>query len=100
MTDETPPLPETWQSLLDEPTLRALFDNIGGHAELLDVRTKGGETAMSGVSVTDLNALHDALLDGSLFGVLLKYRHDGAEWWDTLTRTPQGIQLFRIKPPA
>ncbi len=99
--NEQPPLPQTWQSILDEPTLRALFADIAGCTEVLDVRTKGGETSMSDAAgAGDLETLRDGLLDGRLWGVLIRYRHEDEEWWDTLTRTPEGIQLFRIQPPG
>jgi hypothetical protein len=44
-----------------------------------------------------LEQARQLLLEGRARGIQIRYHYDGADWWDTLMRTPQGIRLVRIR---
>ncbi len=83
-------------AILDRETVDRLFFDIAHAAELLGVTTKGGAETMAGSESQDLEAARRALHERRVFGVQLRYRHAGTEWWDTLMATPHGIRLIRI----
>ena len=89
------PLPDLHQSELDEATLRQLFDDVRAHTELMEVIPKHAATGY----VPEIAAITLAeglafLLTGGVRALQLRYRHDGAVWWDTLMPTPHAT--FRI----
>jgi hypothetical protein len=94
---ENPPLPQLQNAVLDAETLEQLARDLTSFAQVDEVLLKGGSTAMtSGRSVSLAEAL-EALRQGRVLGVQVRYRYDGTSWWDTLLRTPQGIRLVRIE---
>ena len=100
-----PPLPELHQGELDEPGLRQLFQDLEHHAEVLSVNAKSTSTATAGrerLSTADGLAL---LLHRAGTALQVRYRHDGAEWIDTLMERPAGWRIVRMRtghaaPPA
>jgi hypothetical protein len=92
------PLPELQEALLDERTLDQLFFDVKHAAELLGVSFKGGEQERAASSGATLEQAREALREGWVLGVQLRYRFRGREWWDTLLRTDQGVRLVRIAP--
>lgn len=92
-----PPLPDLNEALLDEETVQALFRDLAACAEILEVVPKiADRTEVTGakVSLAEGQAL---LAEGRARGLQVRYRFEGAEWWDTLLRTPRGIRLVRIR---
>jgi hypothetical protein len=39
----------------------------------------------------------EQLSSGTALGAQLRYSYKGADWWDTLLRTPNGFRLVRIE---
>lgn len=91
----TEPLPELHQGELDEGTLRALFDDLERHTEVLDVLVKGAGYANE--APVPLREAQAALTSGAVRGVQVRYRWDGAEWRDTLMRTAGGVRVVRMR---
>jgi hypothetical protein len=93
-------LPELQDALLDAPTVEQLFLDIRHASELLGVSLKGGAEARASelASSDPLAHAQEALRQGSVLGVQLRYRHRGREWWDTLLRVSGGVRLVRIAP--
>lgn len=90
-------LPPVQEAILDEATLDRLFFDVAHGAELVEVVTKGGAEAYAGEpGAPDLSRAREALRSGRAFGVQLRYRFGGTEWWDTLMRVPGGVRLVRI----
>lgn len=84
-------------AILDEATLDRLFDDVATSAELLEIAFKGGSEAMTPEpTAASLASARRALRDGAVFGVQLRYRFAGTEWWDTLMPTRNGVRLVRI----
>lgn len=84
-------------TILDEATVDSLFFDVAHAGELLEVVLKGTPVGMtpdpSGVS---LDAARVALRERQVFGVQLRYRYAGSEWWDTLMVVRDGVRLVRI----
>lgn len=91
-------LPELHQGVLDPETLDRLVLDIETCTELLEVIPKFGSDSYVGEGeVIDLKTAMSMLQAGELRGVQVRYKHDGAQWWDTLMGTPQGIRIVRIR---
>jgi hypothetical protein len=94
MTDSAP-LPDLHEAEIDEATLRQLFDDVAAHTELLEVIPKQSAAAyVPEIPAITLAEGLDLLLASGVRALQLRYRHDGAVWWDTLMPTPH--QTFRV----
>lgn len=90
-------IPDLHEGLLDDATLDALFADIECAAELLGVSVKGGAKTMADESVASLAHARELLRAGTVRGVQLRYQFQGAQWWDTLLRTQNGVRLVRVR---
>lgn len=93
------PLPDLHQAELDEATLRQLFDDVIAHTELMEVVPKhAAEGYVPEMPSITLGEGLDLLLGGGVRALQLRYRHDGAVWWDTLMPTHGGtFRMVRIR---
>jgi hypothetical protein len=92
-----PPLPEVFESVLSWATLDDLLRDISVATEVLGIMVKGHPLAHAGHIGADLAAARSALRDGSAIAVQIRYRHQGAEWRDTLMRVGNGVRVVRIQ---
>lgn len=94
-------LPDLQQSILDREALEQLVVDIKSLTEVIEVIPKGkvdGYVAEPGTTGgLDLDLARDLLLAGQIHGLQIRYIHDGAQWWDTLLRVPEGIKIVRIR---
>lgn len=92
------PLPTLQETVLDDARLDDLFADVAREAELLEIVFKGGAEAHAPEPDprAPLAAARAALRDRTVFGVQLRYVHDGVEWWDTLMLVPGGTRLVRM----
>lgn len=90
-------LPDLQQADLDEATLADLFRDVELAAELIGVTRKDAPEVRATEEPLTLAEAHDLLRTGRTRSIQLRYRHDGAQWWDTLTRTPNGVRLVRVR---
>lgn len=91
-----PKLPALQQTLLDAPTLEALFRDLAQCTQILAVIPKGAPQAYATDRGIDLDAARTGLASGVYRGVQVRYRYDRQEWCDTLIATPGGVKLVRI----
>ena len=91
---ETLPIHE---GILDEATLDQLFSDITQCTQLIEVMVKHDPRAYTPETSFTLDDARRMLNDGSARGVQLRYTYNGAQWWDTLMRTPSGVRLVRIQ---
>lgn len=92
---ETPPLPDLHQSEIDDATLRQLFEDVGTHAEVLEIIPKHAPGYVpEHPGILQLDEAFQLLVSRAVRGLQLRYRHAGKTWWDTLMPLPGG--LFRI----
>ena len=102
MSDELNPgdddrLREFHDAFIDPATLEQLFDDIEGAAEVLAVLIKGGGRERAHGGTLSLDEGREIFLSKKARGLQIRYRYDGAEWWDTLMHTPSGIRIIRIE---
>lgn len=96
-TTAPPALPPVHEGSLDEATLDALFRDVAAAATLLAVVVKRGRAAEPPRSPGALEDARAALRSGAVRAVQLRYRHEGREWWDTIsTSAPGRWRLVRI----
>lgn len=92
-------LPELQDAMLDDTSLGLLLSDLSEHAEVLEIRTKGGATATA-EQVSDLTSAASLLKAGAVRAIQLTYVFDGEVWTDTLMRTPAGVRLVRMAAPV
>jgi hypothetical protein len=101
MSDTPSPLnlPALQQTLLDPPTLAALFRDLAACTQIAAVLPKfAGQSAHAhtGSATITLDAAREGLADGTLRGAQIRYRYQDQVWCDTLMARPDGIRLVRI----
>ncbi|MBS0657052.1 MAG: hypothetical protein JSR82_02250 [Verrucomicrobia bacterium] len=96
--NDSPPLPELRQATLDATGLATLLSDLALCTEVLAVLPKSAARELSSERPLALAEASEALQAGRLRGVQVRYRFDGAEWWDTLiTAGPSAWRLVRIR---
>lgn len=85
-----PALPPVHEGTLDDETLDALFADVASAATLLAVIVKRGRAAEPPRSPAALEDARVALRAGAVRAVQLRYRHEGREWWDTISSSAPG----------
>lgn len=90
-------LPDLQQAELDEASLADLFRDVELAAELIAVTRKDGPEARACETSLTLAEAHDLLRTGRTRSIQIRYRYQGAQWWDTLLRTPTGVRLVRVR---
>lgn len=101
MSDTPSPLnlPALQQTLLDPPTLAALFRDLAACTQVAAVLPKyAGQPAQThtGSDTITLDAAQEGLANGTLRGAQIRYRYENQVWCDTLMVRPDGIRLVRI----
>lgn len=101
MTTPNDELPELHQSVLDPDTVRQLIADVSTLTEIIEVIPKGkvdGYVDEPGSGSTmNIELGRDLLLAGEIRGLQIRYRHQGAQWWDTLIALPEGFRIVRIQ---
>jgi hypothetical protein len=92
-----PPLPVLHEALLDEVQLRDLFSDLQLVAEVLEVRTKGTDTAHSTAIGYPLFELANRLWSSEIPAAQIVYTHEGRTWVDTLMRHARGVKVVRMQ---
>jgi hypothetical protein len=90
-------MPEVYEGALDEEGLERLFAEVGQGAELLEVLLKGGDQERARGAGATLAQARAMLWAREVGAVQLRYRYEGAQWWDTLMRTAEGARLVRVR---
>ena len=91
-------MPELNTGLLDLAQVEQLLGDIEACAQITEIIPKHG--ARSQVSETAGITLGDArqlLRERSIRGLQLRYRYEGADWWDTLMVAGEQFRLVRIR---
>ncbi len=90
-------LAELHQAELDEATVDQLFTDIAALTQVIEVLPKYQSQVYAPDTPITLEDARELLRIGAVRGVQVRYRHDGAQWWDTLMRTPTGVRVVRIR---
>lgn len=91
-------MPDLNQATLDWPGVEALLRDIAACAEVTEIIPKA--LAQGYVTEGVVLTLADArrmLEERAVRGLQIRYRYDGADWWDTLMVLPEGWRLVRIR---
>lgn len=98
MQSAADPLPDLHQATLDCATVGQLFCDIEACAQVAELIPKFSARAHvpSGSALT-LAEARTLLLTRQLRAVQIRYRYDGADWWDTIQALPEGFRLVRVR---
>lgn len=91
------PLPELNEAMLDSETLGRLFRDLSQCAEVVEVIPKFADRRMVEERRLTLEDARLLLESRAVRGVQVRYRYQGADWWDTLMVTGSGVRLVRIR---
>jgi len=91
-------LPPVHVAEIDHDKLRELFADVEALGEHLEIVLKRvTEAHVERVPYVSLAEALEELSSGTALGAQLRYSYKGADWWDTLLRTPDGFRLVRIQ---
>lgn len=90
-------LREFHEAFVDPATLERLFVDLEGAAEVLAVLVKGGGRDRAHGGTLTLEEGRQLFVARKIRGLQIRYRYQGAEWWDTLMHTPKGVRVVRIE---
>ena len=96
--DGAPKLPDLNQATLDWAGVEVLLRDIAACTQVTEIIPKAlaqGYVA-DGVALTLADARR-LLEERAVRGLQIRYRYDGADWWDTLMVLPEGWRLVRIR---
>lgn len=93
-----PELPTLHSTLLDAAQVGQLLADIDTCAELVEIRPKYSRQDYvqdrANLTLSEARAL---LASGAVRGLQLRYRYDGADWWDTLLAADDRFRVVRIR---
>jgi hypothetical protein len=98
-SDDAPPqLPALHTTVLDAAQVEQLLSDIEACTELVEILPKyaaqGRVSDAAGVSLAEARTL---LATRAVRGLQLRYRYEGADWWDTLIMAVEGYRVVRIR---
>lgn len=95
--DEPIEPPRMSDAVLDEEELRALWRDLRLLGTVDEVVVKAGAGRVEEAGSYTLDDAERMIRERSVRGVQVRYRHDGAVWWDTLMIMPGGVRLVRVR---
>lgn len=90
-------LPAVYQKIVDEVTLDDFFRDLAHCAEVIQIIPKWREKQYVSQAAMTLEEAHGVLISQKVRGIQIRYRYEGAEWWDTLLHTKEGVEVTRIR---
>lgn len=97
MNEVDQPLPELFQSNIDEATLQALFTDLEAVATIRMVRLKRSAEVHADPGPVTLSSALAAFLNRAATGIQISYAYQGANWIDTVGLHDNAILLTRIQ---
>ncbi len=91
---EFPPLHE---ATLAPDELRRLFADIERHGQQVQIMVKGSARGRASGDAVTLARARSIIEEQAARGVQIRYRYDGADWWDTLIPGADGVRLVRVR---
>lgn len=92
-----PAMPPMSDAVLDDAALACLFRDIGELAQVDEIIIKHRPGHVNDAQQVTLKEAHDLIRSRQVKGVQIRYRHDGAHWWDTLMPIGEGVRLVRVR---
>jgi hypothetical protein len=97
MHDRADDLPDMRTAALDDERVEALFRDIAALATLDEIIVKARPGHVDDAQRITLEDAKRLILSREVRGVQIRYRHDGACWWDTLMCSAEGVRLVRVR---
>jgi hypothetical protein len=94
---DQPKLADLHEAILDAATLERLFQDLAFCTEIIEIIPRYARHLLVAEQTVSLDQARELLLSGEARGVQIRYRYEGAQWWDTLMRTPEGVRIVRIR---
>lgn len=91
------PLQDLQNAMLTPELLQAYFLDLEWFAAVAEVLPKYKPNTFVPDEPLTLQTGRALLEGGQLLGLQIRYRFEGATWWDTLLVGPRGIRLVRIQ---
>lgn len=92
------PLPPLSVATLDDEAFDALLRDLRALTQVDEVIVKRGPGRIGDdAGAYTLDDAERLLRERAVRAVQIRYRHDGARWWDTLTIVPEGVRLVRVR---
>lgn len=93
-----PPLPELHSSTLDDAQVAQLLADIEACTELTEILPKfAAQQYVPEAAAVTLAQAREWLATRAVRGLQLRYRYDGADWWDTLMQDGNRYRIVRIR---
>lgn len=99
-TDDPAPikLPDLNMTLLDAPQVDQLFRDIELCAQITEIIPKfAARGYVPDTAAVTLPQARELLAARAVRGLQLRYRYEGADWWDTLMLVGNQFRLVRIR---
>lgn len=95
---DTPALPELHSSSLDDAQVAQLLTDIEICTELTEILPKfAAQQRVPDTASVTLAQAREWLTTRAVRGLQLRYRYDGADWWDTLMQDGDRYRIVRIR---
>lgn len=96
--ETTPELPALHTTTLDVAQVEQLLTDIETCTESLDILPKyAARGAVPEAASVTLAQARELLLTRAVRGLQLRYRYDGADWWDTVMVVGDQFRVVRIR---
>ncbi len=95
---ESPALPELHSASLDAAQVAQLLADIEACTELTEILPKfAAQQYVPDPAAVTLAQAREWLATRAVRGLQLRYRYDGADWWDTLMQDGDRYRIVRIR---
>jgi hypothetical protein len=95
---DAPALPELHSSSLDIAQVAQLLADIEACTELTEILPKfAAQQRVPATASVTLAQAREWLATRAVRGLQLRYRYDGADWWDTLMEDGDRYRIVRIR---
>lgn len=93
-----PPLPPIYRTRVDRNGLSDILADIRALTQVLEVRVRRPDNQRADESKASLSDASAELLSGTATALQVRYRHEGAVWFDTATAVgTDAYDLVRIR---
>lgn len=93
------PLPDLWNSLVDQDTLDELIRDLLQHAVILGVQEKHSPTEHINEQPVDSIQTIERFREGKSRAIQIHYRFEEKNWCDTIIRQGMQFKIVRMQQP-
>jgi hypothetical protein len=94
----TPELPELHGTILETAGMHQLLDDIEDCTEVMEILPKfAAQSHAPDRSALTLSEAREMLANRAVRGLQIRYRYQGADWWDTIMVLGSQFRIVRIR---